>query len=111
MVERFIWRTTGQPAGTVNFRRLVAKFGDGYSQVAGDGINPISESWPVQIVGGREEIKAAIAFLKRHTGVRSFLWTPPLGEEGFYEAASYSPTHLGGDVYTVSATFEQVFRP
>ncbi|MFY2030553.1 phage tail protein [Achromobacter xylosoxidans] len=111
MAERFTWRATGQPAGTVTYRRIVARFGDGYRQVVGDGINNRVQSWPVQIQGDRAEIMAAMEFLDRHSGVRSFLWTPPVGEEGYYEVSSFSLTPVGGTVYTLSATFEQVFRP
>lgn len=111
MAERFTWRATGQPNGTVTFRRLTAQFGDGYRQVAGDGINSKVQSWPVTFAGGKKEMDALVSFLDRHAGIRSFLWTPPLGEEGLYEAPAFSLSHVGGDVYTVSGTFQQVFKP
>ncbi|WP_255593399.1 phage tail protein [Achromobacter sp. ES-001] len=93
------------------FRRLTAQFGDGYRQVAGDGINNKVQSWPLTFSGGREEMEALIRFLDRHAGIASFLWTPPLGAEGYYEAPTYNINPVGGDVYSVSATFQQVFRP
>lgn len=109
--ERFTWRPTGQPAGTVTFRRLSAQFGDGYRQVAGDGLNTKGQSWPLQFSGSKEQMGAILAFFDRHAGIRAFLWTPPLGEEGLYEVTSYSPTPMGGPAYTLSATFQQTFRP
>ncbi|MDH2052848.1 phage tail protein [Achromobacter marplatensis] len=111
MAERFTWRATGQPSGVVTFRRLTAQFGDGYRQVAGDGINNKVQSWPLTFVGTRQQMEAMVAFLDRHAGVASFLWTPPFGSEGFYEAPSYSLVPMGGGVYSVSVTFQQVFRP
>lgn len=111
MTERFSWRATGEPTGAVTFRRLTAQFGDGYRQVVGDGINTEVQSWPVTFAGGKQEMQAVAALLRRHAGVRSFFWTPPLGEEGLYEAPSFSLAHIGGDVYRVSATFQQVFKP
>ncbi|WP_434642624.1 phage tail protein [Achromobacter piechaudii] len=111
MAERFTWRSTGQPAGGTTFRRLTAQFGDGYRQVAGDGINNKVQSWPLTFSGDRSEMGALIAFLDRHAGTASFLWTPPLGVEGYYEAPVYNVMPVGGDVYSVSTTFQQVFRP
>lgn len=111
MAERFIWRATGQPSGTTTFRRLTAQFGDGYRQVAGDGINNKVQSWPLTFAGSKKEMGALVAFLDKHAGIRSFLWKPPLGDEGLYEAVTHSINPVGGDVYTVSATFQQVFKP
>lgn len=111
MAERFRWRATGQPSGTMAFRRLTAQFGDGYRQVAGDGINNKVQSWPLTFMGKKEEMAALKDFLDRHAGVKSFLWTPPMGAEGYYEATTYSLIPQGGDVYSVSVTFQQVFRP
>ncbi|CAB3838233.1 hypothetical protein LMG26686_01312 [Achromobacter mucicolens] len=111
MAERFVWKASGQPTGTVTFRRLTAQFGDGYRQVAGDGINKKVQSWPLTFSGTKQEIQAVISFLDRHAGIASFLWTPPMGVEGYYEAPAYSLNSVGGDVYTVSATFNQIFKP
>lgn len=111
MAERFTWRPTGQPLGATTFRRLAAQFGDGYRQVAGDGINNKVQSWPLTFSGDKKDMTALAAFLDRHAGIRSFLWTPPMGVEGFYEAPAYTLNPVGGDVYSVSATFQQVFRP
>jgi len=110
-IETFKWRPIGSPQGTTTLRRLTAQFGDGYRQAAADGINAKVQSWPLQFVGDKGEAQAIIAFFDRHAGFRSFLWTPPLGEQGYYEVVQYSPTPVGGPVYTVSATFQQVFKP
>ncbi|AZY50086.1 phage tail protein [Bordetella avium] len=109
--ETFRWRPIGQPAGAVSFRRLVAQFGDGYRQVASDGLNSKTQAWPLQFAGVREEMRQLLEFLDRHAGVRPFFWTPPFGVEGYYEVKEYSITPAGGAAYAVSATFEQVFRP
>lgn len=111
MAERFVWKATGQPTGTVTFRRLTAQFGDGYRQVAGDGINNKVQSWPLTFSGSKQEMQVVMSFLDRHAGIASFLWTPPMGVEGYYEAPAYSLNPVGGDVYTVSATFNQIFKP
>ncbi|SEO63319.1 Phage-related protein [Luteibacter sp. UNC138MFCol5.1] len=111
MAETFPWRGIGQPAGQAAFRVLKSQFGDGYSQEAADGINNEVQTWPMQFVGSRAEVIAIRDFFRRHAGAVAFLWTPPLGEQGRYKVTSYSPVHQGGDVYTISATFEQKFSP
>ena len=111
MTETFNWRPIGQPAGQATFRVLKAQFGDGYSQEVADGINNEVQSWPLQFVGTRAEVIAIRDFFRRHGGYKGFFWTPPMGEPGLYKVAAYSPVHQGGDVYLISATFEQKFAP
>ncbi|MEN5163333.1 phage tail protein [Achromobacter sp. NPDC008082] len=109
--EVFTWSPRINPQGKVKFRTLTASFGDGYSQTAADGINNKVESWPLQFVGTGAHIGAIVAFLDRHAGHRGFEWTPPLGKPGYYMAPEYEPVALGGDMYSLSVTFQQTFRP
>lgn len=110
-METFTWRAVGQPTGTGTFRVLVAQFGDGYSQEAEDGINNETQSWPLQFAGTLKEIIAIRDFFRRHKGSRGFSWTTPLGDAGVFKVSAYSPALQGGDVWTISATFEQKFAP
>ena len=50
-------------------------------------------------------------FLDKHKGAKAFLWTPPLGVLGLYKCNGYKPVHRGGQVYAITATFEQTFHP
>lgn len=52
-MEEFKWRTQIQdsPSGEFKHRIKEIKFGDGYKQVAGDGINPESQTWPFSYNG------------------------------------------------------------
>lgn len=111
MAETFAWRSINDPQGAVTYRRLVAQFGDGYRQAVADGINNEVQSWPLQFVGTGEEMAQIAAFFRRHVGARSFRWTPPLGVEGWYEVAAFNATPIGGPVFTINATFQQVFKP
>lgn len=111
MTETFNWRSVGTPSGQVSYRVLVAQYGDGYSQEVGDGINTKVQSWPLQFAGSEAEMQQIIDFFDRHAGAKGFFWKPPLGVVGLYKVASHSPSHLGGDTYTVSATFQQKFAP
>lgn len=109
--EIFTWRPVGAPQGSVTLRRLSAQFGDGFRQAVGDGINNKVQSWPLQFAGTLSDMQSLVSFFDRHAGYRPFLWTPPLGEQGYYEVTAYSPTPVGGRAYTVNATFQQVFTP
>jgi phage-related protein len=111
MTDTFAWKTIGNPAGAVTLRVRQSQFGDGYSQEVGDGINPKVQSWPMQCVGSKSEIEEIVAFLDAHGGYTGFFWTPPLGVQGLYKAAAYTPTPQGGDVYTLAITFQQKFAP
>ena len=112
MTETFTWKTIGQPQGTVTLRRLSVQFGDGYRQAAGDGINNKVQTWQVQCVArGRSEANLIAAFFDRHGGYKPFYWTPPLGQQGLYEVVAYNPSPVGGEIFTISATFQQVFKP
>ncbi|WP_165737940.1 phage tail protein, partial [Enterobacter hormaechei] len=50
-------------------------------------------------------------FLDRHGGTKSFQWKPPLEPLGLYRCAEYKPTPMGGENYSLSATFQQAFKP
>jgi len=107
----FSWCPKSDLVGDETFRVLTAQFGDGYKQTAGDGINTAVQSWPVQFTGGAAYITEIRDFLRAHRGVKPFLWTPPLGVEGLYEANKIKVQAKGGDWYVLSTTFTQRFAP
>lgn len=109
--ETFTWSPRINPRGQVKLRTLEARFGDGYTQTAADGINNKVQSWPLEFVGTEQKIAEIVAFLDRHGGYRSFLWTPPLGTEGRYRAVEYDPVALGAGMHSLSVTFQQTFGP
>lgn len=115
MPEIFGWRPLAEPTGTVVHRRLQAQFGDGYAQVAGDGINTRKESWPLEFRGRADQIRPIKEFLDRHASARSFTWTPPLGQSSTYIAGDYQLTPHSGQGrlkrFTLSVTFTQFNRP
>ena len=109
-LETFPWRTQGTPEGSYNWRVRTAQFGDGYKQVAGDGINPETQSWPLSFQGLEKDMIPLLAFVRRHA-IKSCLWTPPYGVQGLYRvtADSIKATPVGGKTMSVSFTFEQAF--
>lgn len=109
--ETFTWKPNNDPAATIAFRTKSARFGDGYEQRAQDGINNRSQSWPLTFTGQKARIKEIMAFLDRHAGATPFFWSDPLGEQMLYRCSEYQPKAMGGDAYTLTATFEQAFHP
>jgi len=110
-VETFTWCPKVEPTSTPDYRVRRSKFGNGYEQVVGDGINNKTDSWPVTFVVGEAVALQIKAFLDRHAGFKSFLWTPPLGELGFYRATAPSVTPNGAGIFTLNTTFTQSFLP
>lgn len=108
----FTWQADGQATGEVTLRVLASQFGDGYQQVAKDGINNKVQNWPLVFTGTADRIREIAAFLDARGGAEAFTWTPPLATvPGLYRAAKYSPQHLGGDTYRLSVTFMETFAP
>lgn len=83
----------------------------GQSSIAQKVFNNRSQSWPVTFTGLKGRIKDIMDFLDRHKGAKGFLWEPPLGELGLYKCNGYKPVHRGGQVYAITATFQQTFHP
>ncbi|MCS4445167.1 phage tail protein [Klebsiella pneumoniae] len=110
-IEIFTWSPRVNPTQTVSFRTRKAGFGDGYTQVSGDGLNPRSQEWELSFVGTEEYIRTIKKFLDRHGGTKSFQWTPPLEDTGLFRCEQYKPVPMGGGNYSLSATFIQGFKP
>lgn len=116
MADTFNFDIRAEPAGDVMFRTLKAEFGDGYSQAAADGINNKTEQWAIEAVGCwvtgtpiGHPVKQIADFLDLQQGFNAFNWTPPAGVAGLYRCDGYRKTSIGGGLYTIAATFYQVF--
>jgi len=94
-----------------SFRVLEAKFGDGYSQRAGDGLHGKQTDWTVLF----ENLEIADSdtirdFLDARGGVEAFLWTPPNDVERKFVCQTFSgPRPTGHFTRTIRATFREVF--
>lgn len=89
-----------------------AKFGDGYEQIAENGINNAAQSWSLSCNGKLEDMSQVRAFLKQHV-TKSFLWTNPWGEKNLYRVKfdSINPTFPKKGFCDIAFTFEQAFGP
>lgn len=107
----FTWSPLVDPTGQTKFITRVAQFADGYSQSVPDGLNNKKATWPLTFAGTSAEITPIKAFLDARNGSTSFYWTAPLGVQSLFRCADYSLKASGGDMYTLSANFEEVFSP
>lgn len=111
MIEIFTWSPRLNPQGDILFKTRKAKFGDGYEQVSGDGINARSQKWSLNFTGTEDYILPIRDFIDNHGGIRAFQWRPPLEQLGLYRCEDPKLTPLGGNNYSLSLTFTQAFKP
>jgi phage-related protein len=107
--QTFTWVPLVEPTGTTKFNTRVAQFSDGYSQSVADGINNKWDSWALTFTGKSALISPIKAFLDATQGASSFYWTAPLRSQGLFRCDTYALVPHGGDMYTLTATFSEVF--
>lgn len=111
-LEQFTWHARNIARGEETQRLRENDYGDGYSQVTGDGINAVTEAWPLTFAGRLAYVDPIRKFLRRHRGGKAFAWTPPAGELGLFcykTAIGWEPK--GGDFYVLTVTFTTTFHP
>ncbi|KFL51666.1 phage tail protein [Burkholderia vietnamiensis] len=112
MTDTFIWSPTVQGfGGDTTLRVRKAGFGDGYTQRAVDGLNNRQSAYNLRFVGKAEKILAILAFLDAHAGALSFFWTPPLRGQALFVCEKYTEPTKDGEIFTMTAQFEQTFAP
>lgn len=107
--KTFTWRVERDVTPTIEFRTNEAQFGDGYKQVSADGINTKSEQYVIKTNARIEVARQIKAFFDELNGVRSFIWTPPLGTPSLFTCKDPTFTELGGKLYSFSGTFVKSF--
>jgi len=90
---------------------LEAKFGDGYEQAVGDGINNKPRKYSLQfnnlnVVNG-DAIETF--FDTNDTATTPFDWTPPTGSAGRFKCKEHSRNYVSGFSSSITCTFEEVF--
>lgn len=109
VLERFKWRVTMDSTGGKEFRVREVSFGDGYSQVAGDGINTIRQQQKIKYVGLKDEMLEVVDFLDRHAGYKPFIFKHPVMGEGVYLVDKYSYAPIASDFYSITFNIEQAY--
>lgn len=88
-------------------------FGDGYEEVARDGINHNPRSFNLQFTKLTNVEAAAISdFLEARGGSESFLWTPwpPYDTIGLFRCKEWNNTPDEYNSVTITAVFEEKFE-
>jgi phage-related protein len=89
---------------------LEAKFGDGYRQRAGNGINTMLEVWSIQANALKDATEAAPmeAFLRAQAGVTAFQWATPFGRTALFVCKKWRRVQTSFGMSNISGTFEEV---
>lgn len=111
MTDTFTWDAQATE-GTELTSVITAQFGDGYKQIASNGINTAAETWDLTWTGQRKEVAKIRAFLRTHV-IESFWWTNPWGERLLYRIKndSIASSFVTVNIVTLTFTFEQSFKP
>lgn len=106
----FTWTPDADATTTREPRIREAKFGDGYSQRAQDGLNADMARWSVRFSGrSQSEGEAIDEFLAEQGGVTAFDWTPPGGTTALkWVCRKWNRSYASYESQTVSAEFQQV---
>lgn len=93
------------------YKLIEVKYGNGYGQRAGDGYNNNQGSWTVVwSVITANELSTLITAFDTAKGSDYFTWTAPGDSTSKkWVVKQYNRSALGGSLYEVSATLEQVF--
>ena len=92
-------------------RVLTSKFGDGYEQRTGDGINIRPREWRLTFnTRSDAEIAPIVSFLESQNGIYNFDWTPPSGSAGKWVCEQWQQTVVRYGINDLSANFREVFE-
>lgn len=108
-IETFTWRVNKGVSSDISYTTRAVQFGDGYEQIAGEGVNSKNESYSIEWVGLASEAKLIMDFFDRHAGYRAFFWTAPLNEVALYRCADPKPMDIGGNKYKITGTFKKAY--
>ncbi len=97
--------------GTTNYKILEVKYGNGYSQRAGDGFNNVQGSWTVAWENiDSTDFGTIVTALDAAKGSDYFTWTAPGdGSSKKWVSKTMTKSVTAGSIYSVSTTLEQAF--
>lgn len=106
-----ILRTAGKDMDEV---LLESSFGDGYGQVAEDGLNARREIWDIEIAPLNSTLLAsARSFYDTVGASKTFWWTPPgysSPQKGMIVKKTFKETFISGSVKKIRFTIKQSFE-
>jgi phage-related protein len=90
----------------------LAKFGDGYEQRLGMGLNTLPKIWDLRFTLRNDaETVAIITFLENQAGVLAFDWVDVNAIAGKYVCRAWTRTKNRYNLNTITCKFEEVFEP
>jgi len=106
----FTWVPTYDATKTITPTVKVIKFGDGYEQRQGTGINRQPRKLALSFKRPKAEIEAIDAFLKARGSIDAFNYTHPGQTIGVFVCREWTRTNVALGVDSLSATFEEVYE-
>ncbi|WP_318387715.1 phage tail protein [Enterobacter sp.] len=110
-VETYKWPVQ-LGGGAIEYDQTIrtAQFGDGYEQVAENGINSTAIQVPMKYTGKDDEVNEIRAFLLAHT-IKAFIITPPGEEKGLYRvvANSVRKNQISGNIAELVFTIKRAY--
>ena len=109
-MSTFTYQADNSAQVSVKPRVRSAKFGDGYEQRVGDGINIRPREWQLTFNSRSDaEMAPIVAFLEAQQGIYAFDWTPPFGTAGKFKCEQWQQTVVRYGINNLSCTFTEVF--
>lgn len=107
-METFNWPVKLGMKTDFSPRVISVRFGDGYEQRKPDGLNSQLEKYNINLSLKPEKAQQVLAFLKRHGGVKSFLFQPVKNNPVVAVVCKKWSSDLGNIKALISAEFEEV---
>lgn len=106
----FTWLASYDASKVVTPNAKVIKFGDGYEQRQGIGINRKSRKFSLTFTRSTDEINDIEAFLSARGAVEAFNYTHPGQPAGVFVCREWTRTDISFAVHGLSANFDEVFE-
>lgn len=112
MPDVFTWLPDDKPTGDFPSNVKEVRFGDGYRQIAKEGIDRKEQQWSLSFDRDETVVAAIQQFIDDHEG-EWFLWTPPGSNsvQGKYITTGYRKAPYSGDSEKLTVTFEEFKVP
>lgn len=109
-MEVFTWKATYDASKTLTPTVKVIKFGDGYEQRQGAGINRQPRKFSLTFKRVKAEIDVIDDFLKARGAIDAFNYTHTGQTIGVFVCREWVRTNIAFGVDGLSATFEEVYE-
>jgi len=106
----FTWRATYGASKAVAPTVKPIKFGDGYEQRQGNGINQQPRKYSLAFNRVKAEIDVIDDFLKARGAIEAFSYTHPGQSAGVFVCREWARTDVAYNFDSLSATFEEVYE-